>query len=133
MEIGLGGCCHWSASGLCSDVERCLTRIRVVYGRRIGVFKLTHPAVVCSNLAAVHDAGVRRLPARILAARSRLAGLIGLTTVLAIPESSASTEDILAIVASIASVALGVLCGVELHAWLTIAGIRVRRAGRRGV
>ena len=35
-------------------------------------------------------------------------GLIGLTTVLAIPES-ASTGDILAIVASIASVALGVL------------------------
>jgi uncharacterized membrane protein YjjB (DUF3815 family) len=58
-------------------------------------------------------------------------GLIGLTTVLAIPES-ASTEDILAIVASIASVALGVLCGVELHTWLTRAGGRVRRVGRKG-
>ena len=59
-------------------------------------------------------------------------GLIGLTTVLAIPES-ASVEDILAIVASIASVALGVLCGVELHAWFARAGSRVRRAGRKGV
>ena len=59
-------------------------------------------------------------------------GLIGLTTALAIPES-ASAEDILAIVASIASVALGVLCGVELHAWLTRAGGRARRVGRRGV
>ena len=58
-------------------------------------------------------------------------GLIGLTTVLAIPEST-STEDILAIVASIASVALGVLCGVELHTWLTRAGGRVRRVGRKG-
>ena len=59
-------------------------------------------------------------------------GLIGLTTVLAIPEST-SVEDILAIVASIASVALGVLCGVELHAWFARAGSRVRRAGRKGV
>ena len=58
-------------------------------------------------------------------------GLIGLTTVLAIPES-ASTEDILAIVASIASVALGVLCGVEFHTWLTRAGGRARRVGRTG-
>ena len=59
-------------------------------------------------------------------------GLIGLTTVLAIPGST-SVEDILAIVASIASVALGVLCGVELHAWFARAGSRIRRAGRRGV
>lgn len=57
-------------------------------------------------------------------------GLIGLTTVLALPET-ASADDILAIVASIASVALGVLCGVELHASLNRAGRRVRRA-RRG-
>lgn len=60
-------------------------------------------------------------------------GLIGLTTVLAIPES-ASAEDVLAIIASIASVALGVLCGVELHARLTrAAGARKRRAGREDV
>jgi uncharacterized membrane protein YjjP (DUF1212 family) len=57
-------------------------------------------------------------------------GLIGLTTVLAIPES-ASAGDVLAIVASIASVALGVLCGVEIHDWFTRAGGRVRRAGRK--
>ncbi len=58
-------------------------------------------------------------------------GLIGLTTVLAIPES-ATAEDVLAIVGSIAAVALGVLCGVELHRWLTKAGGRVRRVGRKG-
>jgi len=57
-------------------------------------------------------------------------GLIGLTSALALPES-ASAEDILAIVASIASVALGVLCGVELHAGLTGASRRVRRVGRK--
>ena len=45
---------------------------------------------------------------------------------------AATMEDILAIVASIASVALGVLCGVEFHAWLTRAGGRVRRLGRTG-
>ncbi|HET9242136.1 MAG TPA: threonine/serine exporter family protein [Gaiella sp.] len=59
-------------------------------------------------------------------------GLIGLTTVLAIPES-ASAEDLLAILASIASVALGVLCGVELHGWLALAGDEVRRFGRKRV
>ena len=59
-------------------------------------------------------------------------GLIGLTTALASPES-ASAEDVLGIVASIASVALGALCGVELHAWLARAGGRVRRVGRKGV
>ena len=57
--------------------------------------------------------------------------VVGFTTVLALPES-ASAEDILAIVASIAAVALGVLCGVELHAWLTRAGGRVRRVRRGG-
>jgi uncharacterized membrane protein YjjP (DUF1212 family) len=57
-------------------------------------------------------------------------GLIGLTTVLAIPES-ASAEDVFAIVASIASVALGVLCGVELHAWLVKAQAGVRRIGSK--
>jgi uncharacterized membrane protein YjjB (DUF3815 family) len=58
-------------------------------------------------------------------------GLIGLTTVLALPDT-ASADDLLAIVASIASVALGVLCGVELHTSLTRAGGRVRRARRGG-
>ena len=57
-------------------------------------------------------------------------GLIGVTTVLAEPES-ASAGDILAIVASIASVALGVLCGVELHGWLGKAPSRVRRIGAK--
>ena len=58
-------------------------------------------------------------------------GLIGLTTVFALPET-ASADDVLAIIASIASVALGVLCGVELHGWLGLAQSRVHRARRRG-
>jgi uncharacterized membrane protein YjjP (DUF1212 family) len=56
-------------------------------------------------------------------------GLIGLTTVLALPES-ASAADVFAIIGSIAAVALGVLAGVELHAGLVRAGHRVRRVGR---
>ena len=56
-------------------------------------------------------------------------GLIGLTTVLALPES-ASAGDVFAIIGSIAAVALGVLAGVELHAGLVRAGSRVRRVGR---
>lgn len=56
-------------------------------------------------------------------------GLIGLTTAFANPES-ASAEDILAIVGSIGSVAIGVLCGIELHDGITKARSRVRRAGR---
>jgi hypothetical protein len=49
--------------------------------------------------------------------------------VLAIPDS-ASVEDIFALIGSIAAVALGVLCGVEFHAWLTRAHGRVRRTAR---
>ena len=56
-------------------------------------------------------------------------GLIGLTTVLALPES-ASAGDVFAIIGSIAAVALGVLAGVELHAGLVRAGSRARRVGR---
>jgi uncharacterized membrane protein YjjP (DUF1212 family) len=56
-------------------------------------------------------------------------GLIGLTTVLALPES-ASAADVFAIIGSIAAVALGVLAGVELHTALVRAGSRMRRAGR---
>lgn len=58
-------------------------------------------------------------------------GLIGLTTLLALPET-ASADDVLTILASIASVALGVLCGIELHAWLGLAHGRVRRARKSG-
>jgi uncharacterized membrane protein YjjP (DUF1212 family) len=59
-------------------------------------------------------------------------GLIGLTTLVADLET-ASSGDILAVVGSIAAVALGVLCGVELHSWLVGAERRVRTSlrGRR--
>ena len=59
-------------------------------------------------------------------------GLIGLTTVLATPEA-ASSEDIFAVVGSIAAVALGVLCGVEFYRWLDVAATRAQdlRGSRR--
>ena len=56
-------------------------------------------------------------------------GLIGLTTILATPDAVSSGE-ILAVVGSIVAVALGVLCGVELHRWLLGAERRARRIGR---
>ena len=60
-------------------------------------------------------------------------GLIGLTTILASPETAAS-GDILAVIGSIAAVALGVLCGVELYRWLLGAERRARtlRGGAAG-
>lgn len=57
-------------------------------------------------------------------------GLIGLTTIVAGSETAAS-GDILAIVGSIAAVALGVLCGVELYRWLVGAERHARRIRRR--
>jgi uncharacterized membrane protein YjjB (DUF3815 family) len=58
-------------------------------------------------------------------------GLIGLTTIVAAPEV-ASSGDVLAVVGSIAAVALGVLCGVELHRWLVGAERRARGLRRGG-
>ncbi len=52
-------------------------------------------------------------------------GLIGVTTFFAMPEA-ASSADVLAVAGSIAAVALGVLCGVELHTGLTAATRRAR-------
>ncbi len=57
-------------------------------------------------------------------------GLIGLTTFLAFPES-ASGADIFAVIGAIAAVALGVLCGVELHRWLVGAERRAHAITRR--
>jgi uncharacterized membrane protein YjjB (DUF3815 family) len=57
-------------------------------------------------------------------------GLIGLTTFLAFPES-ASGSDVFAIIGAIAAVALGVLCGVELHRWIVGAERRAQTLTRR--
>ena len=57
-------------------------------------------------------------------------GLIGLTTFLAFPDS-ASGADVFAVVGAIASVAIGVLCGVELHRWLIGAERRAQAITRR--
>jgi uncharacterized membrane protein YjjB (DUF3815 family) len=56
-------------------------------------------------------------------------GLIGLTTIIATPEA-ASSDDLFAVIGSIAAVALGVLCGVELYRWLVAATRRAERIGR---
>jgi uncharacterized membrane protein YjjP (DUF1212 family) len=58
-------------------------------------------------------------------------GLIGLTTIIATPDA-ASTDDIFAVVGSIAAVALGVLCGVEFYRWLDAAANRAQGLRRRG-
>ena len=55
-------------------------------------------------------------------------GLIGLTTFLAFPDS-ASGADVFAVIGAIAAVALGVLCGVELHRWMRRRG--AARTGRQ--
>ena len=57
-------------------------------------------------------------------------GLIGLTTFLAFPDS-ASGADVFAIIGAIAAVALGVLCGVELHRWIAGAERRAQAITRR--
>jgi uncharacterized membrane protein YjjP (DUF1212 family) len=58
-------------------------------------------------------------------------GLIGLTTIVA-GSATAAAGDILTILGSIASVALGVLVGVELYRWFTSAERRARSLRRRG-
>ena len=57
-------------------------------------------------------------------------GLIGLTTFLAFPDS-ASGADVFAVIGAIAAVALGVLCGVELHRWSVGAERRAQAVKRR--
>ena len=94
-----------------------------------GALVMTFAAYLLARLPATMPVYAVFLPGFWLLVPGSL-GLIGLTTVLAMPES-ASTEDILAIVASIAAVALGVLCGVEFHGWVTRAGSRMRHPGRK--
>ena len=55
-------------------------------------------------------------------------GLIGLTTFLAFPDT-ASGADVFAVIGAIAAVALGVLCGVEVHRWFAGAERRPRPSG----
>jgi hypothetical protein len=57
-------------------------------------------------------------------------GLIGLTTFLAFPDSASGT-DVFAVVRAVAAVALGVLCGVELHRWLMGAERQAQAITRR--
>ena len=57
-------------------------------------------------------------------------GLIGLTTFLAFPDT-ASGADVFAVIGAIAAVALGVLCGVEVHRWFAGAERRAQAVRRR--
>ena len=57
-------------------------------------------------------------------------GLIGLTTFLAFPDTATGT-DVFAVVGAIAAVALGVLCGIELHRWFMGAERRAKAVRRR--
>jgi len=94
-----------------------------------GALVMTFAAYLLARLPATMPVYAVFLPGFWLLVPGSL-GLIGLTTVLALPET-ASADDVLAIIASIASVALGVLCGVELHGWLGQAQSRVQRVRRR--
>jgi uncharacterized membrane protein YjjP (DUF1212 family) len=57
-------------------------------------------------------------------------GLIGLTTFLAFPET-ATSADIFAVIGAVVSVALGVLCGIELNRWLLGAERHAHAVSRR--
>lgn len=97
----------------------------------VGAMVMTVVAYLLARLPSTMPVYAMFLPGFWLLVPGAL-GLIGLTTLVATPEA-ASSGDILAVVGSIAAVALGVLCGVELHRWLIGAGRRARaiRRGRR--
>ena len=90
----------------------------------VGALVMTFVAYLLTRLPSAMPVYAMFLPGFWLLVPGSL-GLIGATTFLAIPEA-ASSADILAVAGSIAAVALGVLCGVELHSWLGAAGRRAR-------
>ena len=99
----------------------------------VGALVMTFVAYLLTRLPSAMPVYAMFLPGFWLLVPGSL-GLIGATTFLAIPEA-ASGADILAVAGSIAAVALGVLCGVELHSWLGAAGRRargIRRAAPAG-
>ena len=81
----------------------------------VGAIVMTLVAYLLARLPSTMPVYAMFLPGFWLLVPGSL-GLIGLTTVLASPETAAS-GDILAVIGSIAAVALGVLCGVELYRW----------------
>ncbi|MCZ7589850.1 MAG: threonine/serine exporter family protein [Gaiella sp.] len=97
----------------------------------VGAVVMTLTAYVVARLPSTMPVYATFLPGFWLLVPGSL-GLIGLTSLVAGSTTAAAT-DILAIVGSIAAVALGVLVGVELFRWLTGAERRARRLRRRRV
>jgi uncharacterized membrane protein YjjP (DUF1212 family) len=91
----------------------------------VGAIVMTLVAYLLARLPSTMPVYAMFLPGFWLLVPGAL-GLIGLTTVLATPEA-VSSDDLFAVLGSIAAVALGVLCGVELYRWLRGAEQRVRR------
>lgn len=91
----------------------------------VGALVMTLVAYLLAGLPSTMPVYAMFLPGFWLLVPGSL-GLIGLTTYVAAPEA-ASTGDLLAVIGSIAAVALGVLCGVELHAWVANVEQRARR------
>lgn len=96
----------------------------------VGAVVMTVAAYLLARLPSTMPVYAMFLPGFWLLVPGAL-GLIGLTTFLALPET-ASSSDVLAVVGSIAAVALGVLCGVELHRWVVGAARHARGIRRRG-
>ena len=96
----------------------------------VGAVVMTLVAYMLARLPSTMPVYAMFLPGYWLLVPGSL-GLIGLTTILASPETAAS-GDLLAVIGSIAAVALGVLCGVELYRWLMGAERRARSLRRGG-
>ena len=94
----------------------------------VGAVVMTFVAYLLARLPSTMPVYAMFLPGFWLLVPGSL-GLIGLTTFIAIPESGAS-GDVFAVVGSIAAVALGVLCGIELYGWLEGAERRARTMRR---
>ena len=96
----------------------------------VGAVVMTFVAYLLARLPSTMPVYAMFLPGFWLLVPGSL-GLIGLTTFIAIPDSAAS-GDVFAVVGSIASVALGVLCGIEFYGWLEGAERRARAIRRSG-
>jgi uncharacterized membrane protein YjjB (DUF3815 family) len=95
----------------------------------VGALVMTPVAAVVARLPATMPAYASFLPGFWLLVPGAMS-LIGLTE-LAGDASATGTEDFLAAIGSIMAVALGVLCGTQLLAWLEVGARRVGPQVRR--
>ena len=94
----------------------------------VGALVMTPVATLVARFPSAMPAYASFLPGFWLLVPGAIS-LIGLTEFAAQPGGGAA--DVVAAVSSIFAVALGVLCGTQLDAWLELGGRRVRSARRR--